>query len=339
MNKNVLSLLVAGAMTVPMAAQAEMNFDVDADLYGSIRAGVNDFSGEDAEFTDELSRLGVKGEVDMGLDDVKGIFHYEGRLRVDTGEFAGSGEDNARLAYAGAKGSWGTVQGGRMWLPGAIWTHLMAGGGFNDVQINDSHNVHHRMPNAITYISPNLGGLQASASAVLGGSGGRIGDSIFGTVDSSNFDDNDENMDIYAVALQYNIGGFHVGATRTSTKLDDYEGDYDVNTVAATYKFDSGISLGGLYQDESNDTGQGSFEDVEIYNGSVQYAYKDTSVRAMYTHQDVDDAENNRVSLGVQQIFGKTRLWLEYADVDSDNGLKYSLASSDLISLGFRVDF
>lgn len=338
MKRKLLSLVVAGSLATPIMASADVNFDANVDFYGSIRAGVNKFDGDDAQVTDELSRLGVKGDVDFGVDNVTGIFQYEGRLKADTGEFAGSGESLARLAYAGAKGSWGQATIGRIWLPGSLWTHMAATGAFNDVDVADEHNVHHRMPNTISYMTPDFGGFQAAATAVLGGSGGRIGDSIFGTVSSDNFDNNDEDADIYSVAAKYVIGGFFFGAANTSTNLEDADGDYRVSTVAAKYAF-SGLSLEGLYQDEANETGMGSFEDVEIWSVATQYAFGDTSLRAMYTDQTVDDLDNDRIALGVQQKFGQGRVWLEYADVDNANGLKYSLHAADVISLGFRVDF
>lgn len=328
MKKQTLGLVVAGIMAAPVAAYA------DATLYGSIRVGLNEVDGQDWQLTDEVSRIGIKGDVDLGLESTKGIFRFEARLRADNGTFAGDSEANARLAYAGAAGEWGTALAGRMWTPASLWTHMKGNGGFNDVQVNGNHNVQHRMPNTLAYVSPNMGGFQASAALVMGGSAGRIGD-VLGV---STTDKNDEDVDAYSLAAKYAANGLHVGLQHTSTSISVLPGDYDQTTLAVAYKFDA-VTLQALYNDEDNDTGLGSFSDVENFAVSAQYKMGATSFRAMYAEQDVDGTDNDRITLGVNQQLGKGRVWLEYADVDNSNGLKYGIGSADLVSIGYRVDF
>ena len=96
MKKSLIALAVAGAMTAPMIAQA------DATLYGRISVELLDTDGQDLNLGDEIGgRIGIKGDVDLGLEGTKGLFHQEWSSKT-TGGLGGE-----RLSYIGAKGGWG----------------------------------------------------------------------------------------------------------------------------------------------------------------------------------------------------------------------------------------
>lgn len=325
MKKCMLSLAVSSALLVSAVAQA------DATIYGSMRVGLFKADGSDVRLADKISRIGMKGTVDLGMDKTKGFWRWESRLRLDNGEFAGTGERNARLAFLGLRGDWGTAQAGRMWTTASLWTHMSANGGFNHPGLNDTRNTPHRMPNAVAYISPKVGGLQVSATAALGGSGARVGSALGGT----NFSGNDDDLDIYSLAARYNAGGLHLGLAHTSTDANNF--DYTTNTIAASYKLNN-VTLQALWNDEENADAHG---DVELGSLAAQYKMGATSFRIMYTDQDSDSGrDNSRIAVGVQHNLGKRgRVWVEYADVDNANSLPFAIGAADALSIGYRLDF
>src|SRR5690554_386363 len=96
MKKSLIALAVAGAMTAPMVAQA------DATLYGSFRAGLAFQDDKSADLRDESSRIGIKGTVDLGLENTKGLFHWE--ANVSTTDDYKSTYTNTDTVYDSATG-------------------------------------------------------------------------------------------------------------------------------------------------------------------------------------------------------------------------------------------
>lgn len=333
MRTKTLPVLMATAMALPCIAQAEPT------VYGSIRIAMVDAdNGSDLEMRDEVSRIGIKGNVDLGIEGTKGFYRFEIRLRADTGEFGGESEKNARLSYIGAKGKWGKAQIGRMWMTHSLWTNMIADGGFHSPFFFGGNNVTFRMPKAVTYISPKYQGFQVAATSINGGSMGRIGE----TLDNANASGNHEDIDARSFTARYMNGGLTLGAAHTSTSIDELEGDYEINTLAAQYKVD-GFKFQALMTDEENKTGLGRLEEYSSNILAVQYQMAGgTGFRVKYDDQEYNGFDSSAIMYGVSHKMGKGQVWAEYADVDVEapnQSTKYGIYPWDFLNVGYRIDF
>jgi len=325
MKKSLIALAVAGAMTAPMIAQA------DATLYGSIRVGLAnvDTANGDWQVTDETSRIGIKGDVDLGLEGTTGFFQFETRLRADDGTFAGETERNSRLALVGAKGAWGVAQAGRMYTPHWLWTSAVADASWNYFSAATIREVGLRQPNTVAYISPDMSGFQVAGAVIMGGIAGN----------ATGGDNNDNDMDAYNVAAKFSAGGAFVGLSYMSVDGDYVGNDFDILGVAASYTMDA-FKVYARYQDEEN-VGGVAGADLETYQLGGAYTMGDTILQARWTNIDDDTTDGDQWMVGVQQNLGKrARVWVEYADQDADMpAVGMNGGAADALSIGYRLDF
>jgi predicted porin len=314
MKKSLIALAVAGALTAPMVAQA------DATLYGSIRVLVVDQDNTELDVQDGTSRIGIKGDVDLGIEGVKGVYQFETRLRADNGEFAGVGERNARLSYVGATGDFGTALAGRMYTPHWLWTSAVADASWNDAVIGVVGETALRQPNTLAYITPNMGGFQAAGAIIADATGGS---NDFGT----------EDVDAYNVAVKYAANGLHVGLSLVTVDTGAVELD-DVG-VAASYKFDA-ATVYARYQDD--EVAAGSTTGIETTQIGGSYVMGDTTLQLRWTNTEQGAVDADQIAVGVQQMLGKQgRVFAEYANVDT--GFLGLQGSNDRLSVGYRLDF
>jgi predicted porin len=182
MNKKLIALAVAGAIAAPLAAQAQSS---NVTIYGTIRMGVESTKATGAtagsaadhirrtRVVDNASNLGFKGVEDLG-NGLKAFWQIESALvpdgQNDTGVAAAPGWATRNSAI-GLRGNFGEIMMGRWdvyytndiiaqlgvvkslsssWALGATFSSingLFYGGG--------------RMPNVITYTTPNMSGFTA----------------------------------------------------------------------------------------------------------------------------------------------------------------------------------
>ena len=310
MKKSLIALAVASALTVPMVAQA------DATLYGSMRVIVADTEGQDLDVQDGVSRIGIKGDVDLGIDGVKGIYNFETRLRSDDGTFAGSGAGNARLSNIGITGDFGTALAGKMYAPHWLWTTAVTDATWNNALIGTIREDILRPNNTLAYISPNMSGFQAAVALVV--------DAATGT----------DDVDITNVAVKYAANGLHVGLSFVD---DASTTDNDELGFAASYTMDA-FKVAYRYQDEENVTGT---NDVETNQLSGAYTMGATTLQARFTNIDNENgADADQWALGVQHMLGSQgRVFVEYADAETGFNGNGAANDSDIFSVGYRLDF
>jgi predicted porin len=311
MKKSLIALAVAGALTAPMVAQA------DATLYGSMRVLVVDEDTQDLDVADGTSRIGIKGDVDLGIDGVKGIYNFETRLRADTGNFAGA---DSRLSNIGITGDFGTALAGKQYAPHWLWTSAVTDATWNDAIIGTIRESILRPNSTLAYISPNMSGFQA-ALAIVADSGLNAG----------------EDVDYTNIAIKYAANGLHLALSHVD---DGGANSQDQLGVAASYTMDA-FKFSARYQEEDNTNGNAGVlagTDTETTQVGVAYTMGATTLQARFTNIDIDNgADADQWAVGVQQMLGSQgRVFLEYADAET--GFAGSTAN-DRLSVGYRLDF
>jgi predicted porin len=316
MKKSLIALAVAGALTAPMVAQA------DATLYGSMRVLVVDEDTQDLDVADGTSRIGIKGDVDLGIDGVKGIYNFETRLRADNGTFAGDNTttNNARLSNIGITGDFGTALAGKQYAPHWLWTSAVTDATWNDAVIGTVRESVLRPKNTLAYISPNMSGFQAAIALVA--------DAATGT----------DDVDVTNIAVKYAANGLHLALSHVDSAAT---GSQDQTGVAASYTMDA-FKFSARYQQEENIDATGAVSagnDIDTTQVGVAYTMGATTLQARFTNIDVEanGADADQWAVGVQQMLGSQgRVFLEYADAET--GYAGSTAN-DRLSVGYRLDF
>lgn len=302
MKKSLIALAVAGAMTVPMVAQA------DATLYGSLRikAQHTDGTNENLNVTDNSSRIGIKGSSEL-FNGNTAFFHYEQAVSTDTGALAGG-----RLANLGIKGDFGTALFGRAWTPYYSFTGAPTDLADNATSASSVYQIGlHRASDLIAYVSPNMSGLTVAAAIAAGNT----------ALDAAN----DESVDVSHVAAQYAAGGLTAGLSY----LGDEVNSANVISAAVSYSMDAAY-VAARYEDrEAGFAGLAADQDAWEVAGS--YSMGNTTLIANYIDDDAN--ADNMASLEVQQKLGnQARAFAAYLNRDEADG-------GDGVELGYRVDF
>jgi len=184
MQKKVMALAVAGALSAPVAAFAQAN---NVQIYGRLNVGLdnyqatgattagNDFKSRMRMF-DQGSRLGVRGSEDLG-GGLKAIFQIESGANIDSGTAttqAGSANASAgtfatRDSYVGLEGGFGRLTMGRQ----AVWygngvveqttsNYVNIGGPFFSGSVSRIAAVTTRTNNVFAYTTPTFGGFNVT---------------------------------------------------------------------------------------------------------------------------------------------------------------------------------
>jgi predicted porin len=125
------------------------------------------------------SRLGFKGTEDLG-DGLSALFLLENGFQADTGTLGQGSLLFGRQAYAGLKGSFGTVTLGRQYTPQYLTTSFADP--FNNGSAGDSVNILQatgnagsRMDNTVKYATPVLNGFSSEFAYGFGEVAGNVG--------------------------------------------------------------------------------------------------------------------------------------------------------------------
>ncbi|MFO7644229.1 MAG: porin [Desulfosarcina sp.] len=352
MKKSVLTLAVAGVLTLPVVAQA------DTILYGSARVSVDylqvegDSSAWDVVNND--SRLGVLGSEDLG-GGLSAIYQYE--FGVDVTE--GGNFENNRPKFVGLRGNFGTVTAGTQdtpyynvagivdifnsvntfgndaWLGGGFDENAGVGRGFGLI----------RLDNSIYYASPDFSGFSGEAMLALDG---RFND-------SEGFSD---GVDIWNIAFKYEQGPFFAGVSYIALNGNDnvdlggglnIDLDLDQWTVglgyvggpfSVSFVYEQGtFNQYGLFTNVRTDGARvlGGDDATNFYLAG-SYTFGSNVISAAYGRLDpgtrgFDEIDN--YILGYQYSFSRrTSVWAEYIGRSSDD-----LGDLNAVSIGTRVDF
>ncbi|WP_160142034.1 porin [Nitrincola tapanii] len=335
MKKSLIALAVAGAMTVPAIAAA------DATLYGSFRMSMDKTKEESANLKDYGSRVGIKGTVDLGLEDTKGIFLWEQALNLNNGALG-----NGRYAYVGAKGSWGTAVGGK--LDHATWnyvgaiTEFQASGKFGGLDVGyvpgagfTGNRADRRVGNSLAYVSPTVAGFEAFVGGVFAGD----------ALSAAGTPEKDKTIDGYQLGGKYTWEDLVLGAAygaiksgKSNAVLGDYAIDQNLWGLSARYKLE-GLSLAAKYEQAKNkvtsvkDKGYGLYAGYEVNGLGASLGYSTTKL---------DNADRKKATqVEVYNKMGNGVVSAGYIDYNNAAALAggTSAASNDTFYVGYRLNF
>jgi predicted porin len=325
-------------MTAPMVAQA------DATLYGSFRVGLAFQEGADANLRDESTRIGIKGTVDLGLEDTKGLFHWEANLNTtDDGQYGQT--FGQRLAYAGATGSWGTVLVGKQYHPHytMVVSHTnvfnSADGEFGEAFVLGNAN-HKRVDNTIAYASPVMGGFQVVAGAVMDAQRDAASyNRLPGQVDVKDNGNFDKTVDGYNIAAQFTgVEGLRASVSYgdVSTNVGGLDYDSEIWGVGATYKI-ADFTVAARYEDREDTLANVTLVDADSWELAGIYQMGATALKARYGNLDLGAVDGDQWGVEVEHKLGqKGMMWVGYTDIDKDVAVG---RAADTLVVGYRLDF
>jgi predicted porin len=304
MNKKILVAAIAAVVAIPTVVNAE------AILYGNVRvasqyhnrsgvANVSDAWG----LEDQVSRLGVKGDEDLG-NGLKAIYKMEFAVNVGDGcadakaPCGSHGSPTQRNAYVGLAGNFGTVLAGRHDTPFKISTAKLDF--FSDTNVdNDDQNSFGatdssrgvglfdslRVDGAIAYISPDIAGFTLAGAAVQKST-------------HANFDQADDFAGAYSLAGMYSNGPWYASLAYETIKPDSLIGatglpDYNKWRAGVGMLGFHNFSAAFIYEDRS-DTYFTRDGDSISWQLSAAYDLGNTRLKAMYGEFDGKNALNSQ---------------------------------------------
>lgn len=322
MKKSLIALAVAGAMTAPMVAQA------DATLYGKFEMRIKSEDNKDLEVESDDFRIGIKGDADLGMDGVKGVYGYEMELNPDDTETTDtaaaetvSQEVTIRKAFVGATGGFGTALIGRIDNPAEAVVSKIG----NQSESLKEDLTPDRLGSAVAYVSPSMNGFNAYVAAVAEGQG----------------DDAEEDVDGYVLGGNYNAGDLSVSAGfwEFDRVYTDTTEDQQWFGISGEYAFGATkVALG--YQDLERGTDN---DETDVVSLKVTHKMDNLTLWADYDHFDNGTAVSttaqydNEWGLGVIYKLGtQGSIDVEYIDLNGDVA---TTADNEIFSVGYTIKF
>jgi len=322
MNKKLLALAVGSALAMPMAAQAKVVVYGHAQIeIGSIDNGVTDntFSTDAAR-----GRFGIKASEKLG-NGMTAFAKFEFRTDTSDGTLA-AGPLGAREQAVGLKGSFGTVELGRLkqpykYLGGVLFDPFVAtaleargNGGQSVGELGNKAFGHSAfLNNSIAWKSNNFSGLSVWVLVSVDEAAAPTG----------NASDGD-----YSIGVRYKNGPLELGVVTIS---NDSTGG-DATKLFGQYKWGN-HKFSGSY--EMIDTVSG---DTNIYFAGYQLRSGNNTFALQFGNKDQDyvgGVETDYFAIGmIHHLSKKTRLFGGFRNTDIDGGTE-----TDVWSIGLRVIF
>lgn len=317
MKKSLIALAVAGAIAVPSIATA------DATLYGSFRMGMTDQKNNSLVLEDVGSRVGIKGTVDLGLQDTQGIFLWEQALDLNSAAL-----DNGRYAYVGATGSWGTALAGKIDHPSVTMVSDYTDFSWNGDYASVGQQYHAKQGNTLAYVSPEFSGVQFVVGGVF------AGDALSEQAPANlPADQKDRAVDGYNMGVQYDANGIYAAVAYGNVKSGKSNvGTYGVNQnvwgLAAGFSGIENLDLRASYERLRDKTGASEVMDgdegkANAWNIAANYDIDNTSIYGMYGRVKLkpvgeEDGKGRIYTLGVSHAMGNGAVFAEFVNYGKD---------------------
>ncbi|MBN3817610.1 porin [Paraburkholderia sp. Se-20369] len=274
------------------------------------------------------SRFGLKGAEDLGGGN-KAIFTLESGISTANGRFGNSnGNFFGRQAWVGVTGGFGTVQAGLQYSPFAlslINTDARDASYFGSgaaIYVGNVLTTGLFNPNAISYTSPVVAGLQASAMIALGG---QAGDFQAGRQYSARLKYRYDGLVIDAAIYGGNAGGT-AAATPVPSALA-----FSGRTIGAIYEFGQWTLKASFV----NFKVAGSF-DSRVYDGGFSY-FVTPAVKldgGVWYTSDGNNTSNHSIlaATGAQYLLSKrTALYGQVAYVNNHGAMNTGLSINNAL--------
>lgn len=308
MNKKLIALAIAAAVAAPMAAQA------DASVYGKINMGINNYdngTNSGIVITDEASRLGVKGEEDLG-DGLKAIFKMEGTVNMDTGGF-----NINRDTYFGLKGGFGQVRLGHMNTAYKNSTGKLDvfADTMGDLTGGDFGTFDQRRNNMINYsnkfgpikLDVDLNQAEATDAAITAGNdkmGNTIaisysGGPLYVSLATETLAGASNQTDAMKLGVQYKMGETKINFIYETLDSPTANADVTNMNVNADISLGGSNSIGVSYTDSSDDTSTRDWTQMTV--GYIHKMSKATKLNIAYSTVSNESAssQSGRIRSGV----------------------------------------
>lgn len=299
MNKKLLMAAVASALV----AAPMMSAHAAATVYGKLNVGVasvdsgNTTDSSTLAVTDNASRLGVKGDEDLG-GGLKAIYMMEFTVDADAAATIGA---SGRDVYAGLQGGWGSVRLGAF---NSVYKALSTGLEiFGDTTADFSTvgsgtigglNGETREANQISYSSPDMSGFQIG----IGSSRGESGQSSTGATPEEN---------PLMIAVTYNAGPLYLGIGMKDMDETQTTGLDDSMKFAGRFNMDA-FSIWAVMETQSA-KGTKAVGNSETDTTHIGASYKMANNTFALTYTKSDDSQDgydvDALSLGVIHALSK----------------------------------
>jgi len=305
MNKKLIAAAVAAGLVLPGVAMA------DATVYGKINVGIVSYDNDDAGASndgisvfDEASRLGVKGEEDLG-NGLKALFKMEATVDMDNGNISMN-----RDQYVGLGGGWGNVLVGHFntAYKNATGKYDLFADRWGDITGTGTHgDFDRRESNQVAY-------------------NGKFGNVKFGfSTDFSETADNtattvDENANGYTIAVNVPFGAFEVAAAYAVRGGSAGAAEGDTGTKLG-FMWKGPVQLNLVYEQFVDDSLATNDTTTPI---TLQVGFKmgdKNMLAAGYTTVDVDGNDNDCTQLTagwMHKLSKKTEVNVIYSAIDND---------------------
>ena len=345
MKKTLISLAVMGAMVAPVA-----NATSDIKLYGKADFQANK-GGENGRWDlgmDKM-RLGVMGDVENGIDDLRTFFQLEWDFAANNTPLASTsqGDIKVRKALVGIESGLGTVIAGRQQNP--LQATEDTTDTFNSGDSDALHLVVDRLGKSISYSTPELAGFSAFGAVV--------------SEDNDAIDTSKRHGDAYVYGLSYQgVPGLAVTAgiqdirpaTQAGTTVIARE-HRRIGSVGASYQLGD-LTLGAMAQKQEFNSASNGMPitaaapgDIDV--AGVRAAYKlgnFTFQAALNQMQDksgmvlknIADGKLKQGLFGIEYALGnQAATYVEVSTYDDQHGTINGVRKSDSVVIGYKIDF
>lgn len=325
MKKKILAIAVGAAVVLPGIALADgptvygkMNIDIkQVSVDPKPTAPVEDSQWE---LESNASRLGVKGEFDLDIANLKAIYQAEYEIAVDDG----AGPFKQRNTFAGLKGGFGTLTAGYFDTP----TKKAQGkvDQFNDLD-GDIKNLlagEIRSKNIVQYSTPKFADMITVNAAFIPAENNDI--------DGTGTPLTNENglADTVSASVVLETGGFYAALAMDQDMVDGLEvddlgasGTADITRLVAGFKTDA-FELGALYQlaeeTEKDAVSNKTGEDTSlVLSGAMKIDRFKLKLQHGVTEGNVSKDEKTGTSFGVDYKLAKaSKVFSYYTAYDTD---------------------
>ncbi|MFT6506557.1 MAG: putative porin [Colwellia polaris] len=333
MNTALSRIFTASIIAVASVAPASAEIATEGEwgkvqFYGSLRALVTKEKEQESDVADGVSRIGIKGHVNLS-DDWKGTYRLEGRIVLDDGVINSDASDyHKRITFVGLKNNEvGEIRLGKQYSPHYLWTVMPIDITFHNprhynIRWNASENSSIREANSVAYFSPSYNGLSFGVLAEIDGD-----------------DTQSSDVDSYNIAAKYTTGAWQLGVSYFDRSDDMRINDAikpDANTFAAAVQYKANNHKVVLrYQNEDVSDGT-EFNTVGVY-----YSYTLASgITPQFRIYNLDNGiiKGNQMAIGATKKFNKYgEVFIEYTNYD-DEAAQLKKRDDD-ITVGVKISF